>query len=392
MGTRPIYLDNHATTRCDPAVVAAMLPWFSDDYGNAASRSHAYGAEARAATEAARGRIAGWLGASAKEVVFTSGATEANNLAILGGARARRRATGHDHVVTVATEHAAVLDPVRALADDGFRVTIVPVGADGRVDPDAIAAALTPTTALASVMWVNNEIGVIHPIAAIGAACRAAGVWLHCDAAQAGYVPIDWATVPVDLLSVSAHKLYGPKGVGALLVRRTRPRIALVPLQYGGGHERGLRSGTLPVPLIVGFGVAAGLIVDRRDVEVPRVRALRDRLWDALVAGVDGIRWNGHPTERSPNNLNLAIDGVEATALLMAVRSVVALSTGSACSSETLAPSHVLRALGLPDDAAHRSIRIGVGRFTTEAEIDAVAAALIAGIRGLRGMGGLYEP
>lgn len=387
---RPIYLDNHSTTRCDPAVVAEMLPFFTEGYGNAASRSHRYGLEARSATETARARVARWLGASPKEVVFTSGATEADNLAILGAVRARR-AEGRDHVITVATEHPAVLDTCRALQREGIALTVLPVDREGRVDPDDVARALRPTTALVSVMLVNNEIGVVQPVAGIAARCAASDVWVHCDAAQAVYVPVDFAALPVDLLSVSAHKIYGPKGVGALIVRRRRPRLALEPLFHGGGHERGLRSGTLPVPLLVGFGAAAELLVTGRGEEPARVARLRDRMWDGLRAGIDGICLNG-PVDRAPNNLNLSIDGVEAAALLMALRDVVSLSTGSACSSETLAPSHVLQALGLDPDQAQRSVRFGIGRFNTEAEIDRVVAATVAAVARLRGFAGLYEP
>jgi cysteine desulfurase len=383
-----VYLDNHSTTRCDPAVVAEMVPFFSEVYGNAASRSHRFGLDARAATEKARTQVATWLGASPKEVVFTSGATESDNLAILGAARSRRAEEGRDHVVTVATEHPAVLDACAALGREGFTVTVLPVDRRGLVDPDDVAKALRPSTALVSVMLVNNEIGVLQPVAEIGRRCAASGVWLHCDAAQATYVPVDFATLPVDLLSVSAHKVYGPKGVGALIVRRRRPRISLVPVLYGGGHERGLRSGTLPVPLIVGFGAAAELLGGD---EPARIGALRDRLWEGLRAGIDGIVVNGGG-ERAPNNLNVSIDGVEAAALLMALRDVVALSTGSACSSETLAPSHVLQALGIGPDQAQRSVRFGIGRFNTEAEIDRVVAATVEAVGRLRGFSGWYEP
>jgi cysteine desulfurase len=388
MDERPIYLDNHATTRCDPEVVDAMVPYFGERFGNASSRTHVYGTDARAATEHARAQVAALIGASPKEIVFTSGATEADNLAILGAARARRSA-GRSHVVTVATEHPAVLDPVAALGRQGFETTVLPVGPDGLVDPDEVARALRPTTAIVSVMAVNNEIGVVQPLAEIGALCRERGVWFHTDAAQSTYLPLDVEQLPVDLLSLSAHKLYGPQGVGALYVRRTRPRIELEPLQYGGGHERGLRSGTLPVPLIVGFGAAAEKLVQRRPTEIPRVRALRDRLWAGLKD--HGARLNGHSERRAPNNLNLSFDGVEAAALILAVRRVVALSTGSACSSETLAPSHVLKALGVEDDLAQRSVRIGLGRYTNEAQIEQVLSALVDAVTTLRRYAGLYE-
>ncbi|MEZ4241907.1 MAG: cysteine desulfurase family protein [Myxococcota bacterium] len=384
----PVYLDNHATTRCDPAVVEAMAPYWSERFANPASRSHGPGAEARAAVEAARSAVAGWIGASPKELVFTSGATESDNLALLGAARARRAAEGRDHVVTLATEHPAVLDCVAALGRQGHAVTVLPVGADGLVDPDDVAAALRPTTAVVSVMLVNNEIGVMQPVAAIAERCRARGVWVHCDAAQAASVPVDVEALGVDLLSLSAHKLYGPKGIGALYVRRTRPRIVLEPLQYGGGHERGLRSGTLPTPLAVGFGRAAELLVAERPAAFARLAALRDRLWDGLRAELDGLTLVGAAAPRAPCNLNVVVEGVEAAALLMAVRRTVSLSTGSACASEQAAPSHVLRALGL-GDAAQQAIRVGVGRFTTEAEIDRALAALVAAVRDLRRLSGL---
>jgi cysteine desulfurase len=391
MDEPPIYLDNLATTRCDPEVVDGMIPYFVEHYGNAASRSHRFGADARSATEEARARIASLIGASPKEIVFTSGATEANNLAILGVARHARATVAKDHVITWATEHPAVLDPVAALGRQGFEVTVLPVGSDGRVDLGALEHALRPATALVSVMAVNNEIGVTQPLDAIAAMCRSRGVLTHCDAAQATYYPIDTRTLPVDLLSLSAHKMYGPKGIGALYVRRSRPRVELEPLVYGGGHERGMRSGTLPVPSIVGMGLAAQKLARTRDEELPRVAALRDRLWSALASELDGVEINGDPVRRAPNNLNLSFEGVEAAALLIAVRDVVALSTGSACSSEALSPSHVLTALGGDPTVAQRSVRFGVGRFTTKAEIDRVAAAVVEAVRSLRRHATLYE-
>jgi cysteine desulfurase len=385
---RPIYLDNQSTTRCDPAVVDAMLPYFTDHYGNASSRTHVYGTEARTATERARAQVAALIGGSPKEIVFTSGATEADNLALLGSLRARK-AEGRTHLVTVATEHPAILDPADALRREGFDVTVLPVGGDGLVDLQRVRDAVRPTTALVSVMAVNNEIGVVQPLAEIGAIARHQGAWFHTDAAQATYVPLDVLAVPVDLVSLSAHKMYGPKGIGALWVRRTRPRIEPAPLLYGGGHERGLRSGTLAVPLIVGFGAAAEILAQDRPAAIDRVRALRDRLLDGLVAS--GVRVNGSMDRRAPNNLNLAFDGVEAAALILAVRSVVSLSTGSACSSETLRPSHVLTALGLADDLAQRSVRFGLGRFTTEAEVDRVVAAIRGALPRLRDLSALVE-
>ncbi|MCU0669359.1 MAG: aminotransferase class V-fold PLP-dependent enzyme, partial [Myxococcota bacterium] len=327
-----IYLDHQATTPADARVVEAMLPWFDREFGNAASRTHAYGWRAEAAVEIAREAIARAIGArEPAEIVFTSGATESDNLAILGVARAAR-ARGADHVVTAATEHRAVLEPCEALAREGFHVTVVSVDRDGLVDPGAIEAVLTERTALVSVMAANNEIGVLQPIDAIAAICRARGVLFHSDAAQAvGKVPLDVASSGFDLLSLTAHKLYGPKGIGALYVRSGRPRVRIEPLLYGGGHERGLRPGTLPVPLIVGFGRAVEIAMAERDSEAVRIAALRERLFERL-ASVGGVARNGHATARLAGNLNVAIEGIEADALVVALRDV-ALSTGSACSS-----------------------------------------------------------
>ncbi len=387
----PIYLDNHATTRCDPEVLDAMWPWFAEDYGNAASRSHALGLTARRATEAARASVARWLGASPKGFVFTSGATEANNLAILGlvrGLGQRRR-----HVITVATEHKAVLDPVAALADEGVEVSVLPVGADGRLDPEAVRRALRPHTALVSVMRVNNEIGTIQPLAQIAEICRSHGIPIHTDAAQSAYVPTDLGALGVDLISVSGHKIYGPKGIGALVMRRGHPRLRLQPLLHGGGHERGLRSGTLPVPLIVGLGVAADRLVASAAEEGARLGGLRDRLLQGLREGLDGVTVHGSTGDRSPNNLSVSFDGVEAEALLVRLRAEIALSTGSACSSESMQPSHVLRALH--GEAARPllagSVRFGLGRFTTADEIEHAIGALIEAVASLRAMASLYE-
>lgn len=364
-------------------VVEAMLPYFEREFGNAASRTHAYGWRAEAAVEIAREAIARAIGArEPAEVVFTSGATESDNLAILGVARAAR-GRGADHVVTVATEHRAVLEPCEALAREGFRVSVLGVDRDGLVDPAAIEAALTERTALVSVMAANNEIGVLQPIDAMAATCRARGVLFHSDAAQAvGKVPLDVATSGIDLLSLTAHKLYGPKGVGALYVRSGRPRVRIEPLLYGGGHERGLRPGTLPVPAIVGFGRAVELAMAERESEAARLAALRERLFERLTR-VGGVARNGHATARLAGNLNVAIEGIEADALVVALRDV-ALSTGSACSSADPAPSHVLRALGLPDAAVRASIRLGLGRGTTEAQVDAAAARICEEIAALR--------
>jgi cysteine desulfurase len=382
----PIYFDHHATTACAPQVLDAMAPFWAEHFGNAASRGHRMGLTARQATETARGQVAAFLGASPKEIVFTSGATESNNLALLGAVRG----AGGGHVVTVATEHKAVLDPVAALARQGSTATVLPVDADGLVAPEAVAAALRPNTVLVSVMAVNNEIGVHQDLAAIGALCRERGVLFHTDAAQSVYRPIDVRTSPIDLLSLSGHKMYGPKGVGVLFVRRGRPAVVLEPLQYGGGHERGLRSGTLPVPLLAGLGAACALVLSDRSAQMARLAALRDGLWQRLHA-LGGVHLNGHATLRAPHNLNISVDGVEAEALLLGVRDVVALSTGSACSSATLERSHVLTALGLDADRVGSSLRLGLGRDTTEAEVAVVGDALVAKILELRAMAHLYE-
>lgn len=379
----PIYLDNHATTRCDPRVVEAMAPWWSDDYGNAASHTHVYGWRAEAAVEEARERLAAALGArSPSEVVFTSGATESNNLALRGVARARP--AGRDHIVTVATEHRAVLDPCEHLAQQGCRVTVLPVDEDGLVTPEAVREALDDRTLLVSVMAANNEIGVLQPLAEIAALCRERAVAFHTDAAQAlGKLPLDMEAMGIDLASVCAHKLYGPKGVGALYVRRRRPRIRLEPLQYGGGHERGLRSGTLPVPLLVGFARAVELCLAEREAEAERLAGLRDRLHERIRSGLDGVVLNGHPTRRLPGNLNLSFEGVEGDSLLVTLKEL-AVSSGSACTSATPEPSHVLQALGRPDGLVRASLRFGIGRFNSADEIDRAADAVVAGVRALR--------
>ncbi len=380
----PIYLDNHATTRCDPAVLDAMWPWFAERYGNPASRTHRFGLEANAAVEVARAEVAALVGGNPKEIVFTSGATEADNLAILGLARVR---TDRRHFVTGATEHPAVLDPLASLERAGWTVTRLPVDADGRIDPAELRRNLRPDTALVSLMAVNNEIGAIHPLAEIGAICREASVPFHIDAAQAGSVlRLDANQVKADLISLSAHKMYGPKGIGALWVRRGRPRIALEPLQYGGGHERGMRSGTLPTPLIVGFGAAARLAREGFERGEPaRIAALRDRLWAGIQAGVPGVSLNGGVAHRAANNLNISIVNVESQALIASLRDV-ALSSGSACSSATLEPSHVLRAIGLAPERAQGSVRFGLGRFTTEEEIDYVIARVVEAVHRLRAL------
>jgi len=368
----PIYLDHHATTPVDPRVVEAMRPYWSEDFGNASSASHRFGWRAEAAVEAARERLAAAIGAAApRDIVFTSGTTESDNLALKGIARAGRKR--RDHLVTTCIEHPAVLDPCRALEREGFRVSTVAVGSDGLVDPDEVAAAIEERTALVSVMLANSEIGVLQPLAEIGRVCRERGVPLHTDAAQAvGKVPVDVDALGVDLLSMCAHKLYGPKGIGALYVRSRRPRLQLAPLLHGGGHERGLRSGTLPVPLIVGFAAAVDLCLAELASEAERLTALRQRLWQRLSSELDDVALNGHPTRRLPGNLNVSFGGIEADHLLLALADV-ALSTGSACASGSPGPSHVLTALGLPEERIRGAVRFGLGRSTTAEEIDWVA-------------------
>ncbi|MBX3025433.1 IscS subfamily cysteine desulfurase [bacterium] len=367
--SRLVYLDNHATTPVDPRVLEAMLPYFGERFGNAASRSHRFGWQAEEAVETARGEIAALINAAPRDVVFTSGATESDNLAIKGVVEFH--ADRGDHVITAATEHKAVLDTCRALERVGrTRVTVLPVDRFGQVDPDDVRRALTPRTVLISIMHGNNEIGTLHPIAAIGRIAKEAGVLFHCDAAQSlGKVPLDVEAMGVDLLAVTAHKLYGPKGVGALWVRGRSPRVRIAPQMHGGGHERGMRSGTLNVPGIVGFGRACAVAAPTLAEESARVAALRDRLHRGLASRLEELTLNGHPEERLPGNLNLGIAGIEGDSLMAALPDV-AVSSGSACTSATLEPSPVLRAIGLDDDAAHASIRFGVGRFTTEADID----------------------
>jgi cysteine desulfurase len=373
----PLYFDGHATTPCDPRVVEAMLPYFTDRFGNASSAQHPHGWAARDAVEQARGEVAALIGARPRDIVFTSGATESNNLAIHGAIR-RRRDRGR-HVVTVATEHPAVRDACAALEADGVEVTRLPVDAGGLVDPDAVAAALRDDTVLVSVMTANNEIGVLQPIAAIGAIARARGVAFHTDAAQAaGKVALDVEAIGADLLSFTAHKLYGPKGVGALYVRRRGPVADLPALHHGGGHERGIRSGTLNVPGIVGFGAASAIARAEMAGDAATLGALRDRLLDRLQARVPGVHLNGARAPRLPHNLNVRIDAVDGRQLLMAL-SDLSLSSGAACCTAAAEPSHVLKALGLSDEAARASLRFGLIRGTTAAGVDA-AVELIAGV------------
>ena len=378
--THPIYLDHHSTTPVDPRVLDAMLPFFREHCGNASSRSHSFGRTAAAAVEEARERVAQAIGARYSEIVFTAGATESNALAIKGNANLRPGA----HLVTTAIEHRSVLDACRRLEAEGWPLSVVPVDRFGRVDPHDVRHALRPDTALVSVMAANNEIGTVQPIAAIGAIVRAAGALFHVDATQAlGRVPLDVDAASIDLLSLSAHKLYGPKGVGALYVRRRPRKIELRPLIDGGGQENGLRPGTLNVPGIVGMGVACELAVRAIDEECTRLRGLRERLFSALVRGLDGIALNGHPDDRLAGNLNVAIDGVEADALLLGLGEV-AVSAGAACSTGSAKASHVLEAIGAAGGAARASLRFGIGRFNTAEEIDRAARLVVERVQVLR--------
>ncbi|WP_024545008.1 cysteine desulfurase family protein [Picosynechococcus sp. NKBG15041c] len=369
---RPIYLDNHATTPVDPQVLEAMLPYFTEQFGNPASAGHMYGWEASAAVERAREIIASSIGAEPEEIVFTSGATEANNLAIKGVAEAYFEKGRH--IVTVQTEHRAVLDPCAYLETLGFEITYLPVQANGLLDLSLLETALRKDTVLVSVMAANNEIGVLQPIAQIGALCHERGILFHCDAAQAiAKIAINVQTQNIDLLSLTAHKIYGPKGIGALYVRRKNPRVNLAPQLHGGGQERGRRSGTLYTPQIVGFAKAVELGLAQMTEENTRIRKLRDRLW-AHLKTIEGIHLNGDLEQRLPQNLNVSFEKIDGAALLLGLRNTVALSTGSACSSGK--PSHVLTALGRSPDLCRASLRFGLGRFTTAPELDTVASSL----------------
>jgi len=387
----PIYMDNHATTPCDPRVVEAMLPYFTNHFGNAASRSHAFGWHAEEAVDTARAQVATLLGASSpKEIVFTSGATESNNLAIKGVAHFSK--DKGDHIITLRTEHKAVLDTCKRLEREGFRVTYLDVDARGQVSPDDVKNALTDRTILVSVMLANNEIGTVQPIAEIGKLTRERGVLLHCDAVQGvGRMKFLVDEMNVDLVSLSGHKLYGPKGVGALYVRRNKPRVRIVGEQDGGGHERGMRSGTLNVTGIVGLGKAAAIATDEWEKDRDHSFSLRERLRKKLFDGIEQIHLNGADDPwRHPGNLNVSFSFVEGEAMLMAIKDV-AVSSGSACTSASLEPSYVLRALGVDEELAHSSIRFGLGRFNTEAEVDFVAELVIRQVNRLRDMSPLYE-
>ncbi len=385
----PIYMDNHSTTPCDPRVVEAMLPYFTEKFGNSASRNHSFGWEAEEGVDAARKQIAKLINADSKEIVFTSGATESNNLALKGVAEMYREKG--DHVITSSTEHRAVIDPAKSLEKKGVKVTYLSVDKTGTVNPDDVRNAITDKTILISIMLANNEIGTINPIKEIGKIAKEKGVLFHCDATQGvGKIPVNVQELGVDLMSFSAHKIYGPKGIGALYVRRRAPRVRLAPMLDGGGHERGMRSGTLPVPLIVGFGKAAELCEQEMATESVRMMALRDRLKAGIMGAMEEVYLNGHPTERLPGNLNISFAYVEGEALLMGVKEI-ALSSGSACTSATLEPSYVLRALGVGSDLAHSSIRFGIGRFTTEEEVDYTIDRMLKAVNHLREMSPLYE-
>ena len=385
----PIYLDNHSTTPCDPRVVEVMLPYFTEKFGNAASRNHSFGWEVEEGVEHARKQIAHLIGADAKEIIFTSGATESDNLA-LQGIVAMYREKG-DHIITSATEHRAVIDTAKYLEKKGVSVTFLEVDKQGRVSPDDVRNAITDKTILISVMLANNEIGTINPIAEIGKVAKEKGIIFHCDATQGvGKIPVNVQEMGIDLMSFSAHKIYGPKGIGALYVRRKAPRVRLEPMIYGGGHERGMRSGTLPVALIVGFGKACELCEQEMATESVRMAKMRDRLQEGIMGAMDEVYLNGHPTERLPGNLNISFAYVEGEALLMGVKEI-ALSSGSACTSATLEPSYVLRALGVGSDLAHSSIRFGLGRFNTDEEIEYTIDRMLKAVTHLREMSPLYE-
>ncbi|MEH2047254.1 cysteine desulfurase family protein [Nostoc sp.] len=382
MSIRPIYLDCHATTPVDERVLAAMLPYFTEHFGNPASISHVYGWEAEAAVKQTREILATAINATPEEIVFTSGATEANNLAIKGVAEAYFKKG--QHIITVGTEHSAVIDPCNYLKSLGFEITILPVQKDGLIDLTELKNAFRPETILVSVMAANNEIGVLQPLAEIGEICHEHQILFYTDAAQAiGKIPLDVQAMKIDLMSLTAHKVYGPKGIGALYVRRRNPRVQLAPQQHGGGHERGMRSGTLYTPQIVGFGKAVEIALAEQETETQRLSQLRQRLWEQL-SQVEGIHLNGHPQQRLAGNLNISVEGVDGAALLLGLQPVMAVSSGSACSSATTAPSHVLTALGHSEKLAYASVRFGIGRFNTQEEIDIVAKHAIATIQSLQ--------
>lgn len=382
MSIRPIYLDCHATTPIDERVLAAMIPYFTEKFGNPSSIGHVYGWEAEAAVKQTREILAAAINATPEEIVFTSGATEANNLAIKGVAEAYFKKG--QHIITVVTEHNAVLDPCNYLKTLGFEITILPVQKDGLIDLTELKKAFRPETILVSVMAANNEIGVLQPLAEIGEMCHEHNIIFHTDAAQAiGKIPLAVQAMKIDLMSLTAHKVYGPKGIGALYVRRRNPRVQLAPQQHGGGHERGMRSGTLYTPQIVGFGKAVEIALAEQATENQRLTQLRQSLWEQL-SQLEGIHLNGHAQERLAGNLNISVEGVDGAALLLGLQPVMAISSGSACSSASTAPSHVLTALGNSQQLAYASVRFGIGRFNTQEEIDIVAKHAIATIQSLR--------
>ena len=380
----PIYMDNHSTTCVDPRVLESMLPYFCKQYGNAASVNHVFGWRAGEAVESARAQVASLLNADPKAGICTSGATESNNIALKG---VLRSAPPGSHLIVNAAEHKAILDPAKVLQKEGYAVTVLPVDRFGMVDAQRIADSIEPKTVLVSVMFANNEVGSINPIAEIAELCRQRGVLFHTDATQAvGKVPINLESMPIDLLSLSAHKFYGPKGIGALYVRRGEPRVRIEPLVDGGGHERRLRSGTLPVPLIVGLGAACGLSQSSMEVESTRIRGLRDRLWSGLQTRISDIQLNGHPELRLPGNANVSFPGVNSEALMMQLKDVVALSSGSACTTADPEPSHVLTAMGVSEDLIESTIRFGLGRFNNADEIEIVLEQLAGSVKKLRGL------
>jgi cysteine desulfurase len=385
----PIYLDNHATTPVDPRVVEAMLPYFTEKFGNAASRNHEFGWKAEEAVENARGQIARLINATPKEIVFTSGATESTNLAIKGAAEMYREKG--NHIITQVTEHKATLDTCKRLEKYGFEVTYLPVEKDGRVNLDDLRRAITPKTILISIMYANNEIGVVQPIAEIGKIAKEKGVFFHVDAVQAvGKIPVDVQKDGIDLMSISGHKIYGPKGVGALYVRRKNPRVQLSAIIDGGGHERGMRSGTLNVTGIVGLGKACEICQNEMAAESAKLFKMRERLKESIMSRLDETFINGSMTHRLPHNINISFAYVEGESLLMGINDI-AVSSGSACTSATLEPSYVLKALGVGEDLAHTSIRFGVGRFNTDEEIDYVADRVVETVTRLRELSPLYE-
>jgi cysteine desulfurase len=387
--TLPIYMDNHATTPLDPRVLEAMMPYLTGIFGNAASRNHSFGWEAEQGVEKAREQIAKLIGATAKEIIFTSGATESTNLAIKGVAEMYREKG--NHIITQVTEHKATLDTCKRLEKSGFRVTYLPVMADGLIDLEDLKRAMDDQTIIVSIMYANNEIGVVQPIAEIGKLCKEKGVIFHSDAVQAvGKIPVNVITDGIDLMSLTSHKIYGPKGVGALYVRRRNPRVQLAEQINGGGHERGMRSGTLNVPGIVGMGMACELCMNEMAAEAERERELRDYLKNKLETALDYTQVNGNMDHHLPGNLNMSFVYVEGESLLMGINDI-AVSSGSACTSATLEPSYVLKALGLGDDVAHSSIRFGLGRFNTKAEVDYVSDKIIQVVQHLRELSPLYE-